>query len=167
MYDASLSNHSRYYRMVIGGLIVGVLLFWVAMTERLIGTWKNPETLWTRAIEIQPMGRAYYLRADYYLQAGRYTEAAADLSASITMGIKAGFPELFNLHALRGDALSKAGRFQEAVQEFTEAIALYPYPGYYYHRGKALQALGRQREAETDFLRAGPETGPIEWRKKL
>jgi tetratricopeptide (TPR) repeat protein len=85
---------------------------------------------------------------------------------SIDMGRKAGFPEIFNLHALRGDALNKAGRYQEALEEFTSAIDLYPYPGYFYHRGLALKGLGRMKEAEADFQRAGNLRGPIEWRKK-
>jgi tetratricopeptide (TPR) repeat protein len=98
---------------------------------------------------------------------GRYIEAADDLLMFINLVKKADFPEMFNLHALRGDALSKAGRYQEAVQEFTDAISLYPYPNYFYHRGVALGALGKEKEAEMDFLRAGTATGPIEWRKKL
>jgi tetratricopeptide (TPR) repeat protein len=143
-----------------------VLLVYAATTERLIGSWKNSEALWSRVIAIQPIGRAYYLRADYYLQKGRYPEAAEDLRTSIDMGEKAGFPEVFNLHALRGDALGKAGRYQEAVQEFSAAISLYPHPRYYFHRGMALKALGRMEESEPDLMRAGKETGPIEWLKK-
>jgi tetratricopeptide (TPR) repeat protein len=162
-YRKGLKTNTRHARILLIGVIVAVLLFNVFMTERLVGSWRNTETLWTRAITIQPVGRAYYLRADYYLQTGKYDDAAADLQISIEMGKKAGFPQLFNLHALRGDALNKAGRYQEAFREFSEAIILYPYSNYYYHRGQALNALGNKQDAEADLLRAGDATGPITW----
>lgn len=157
----------RFPRALLAGLVATPLLVCSAITQRHLAAWKNPETLWSRAIAIRPVGRAYYLRADYFLQKGRFLEAADDLQMSIDLGKKTGFQELFNLHALRGDALSKLGRHLEAVQEFTEAISLYAYPNYFYHRGLALVALGKGQEAEADFIRAGTATGPIEWRSHL
>ncbi len=133
------------------------------MTVKLIGSWKNSATLWSRNIDIQPSGRAFYFRGDYYLQKGKYVAAAEDLSVSIRMGQEAGFPGLFNLHALRGEALSKAGHYQEAVKEFTSAILLNPFPNYFHHRGLALKALGNLKASEEDFKQAGTETGPIKW----
>jgi hypothetical protein len=49
------------------------------------------------------------------------------------------------------------------VQDFTAAIAIYPHPVYYYHRGMALQQLGRAAAASEDFARASGMTGPLEW----
>ncbi len=86
------------------------------------------------------------------------------MSVSIRTGKEAGFPGEFNLHALRGDALSKAGRYEEATDEFSWAIHMNPLPNYFYHRGVALQALGKSKEAVEDFRWAGRNTGPIEWR---
>lgn len=149
-------------RLIIStAVLVPVLLG--AVSVYLIGAWKNPETLWSRVITIQPVGRAYYHRADYRLQTGMYLEAAEDLSVSIRMGREAGFPGVFNLHALRGDALSRAGDYGGAVQEFSEAIVLNPLPNYFYHRGRALEALGRKNEAAEDFAKAGNDTAPIQW----
>jgi hypothetical protein len=165
LYDRAGKSAMSLLRTLLAILAGVSLQVCVTITEIHLAAWKNPETLWTRAIEIKPVGRAYYLRADYFLAKGRYLEAATDLQASFNMGKKAGFPEAFNLIALRGDALSKAGHYDEAVKDFTEAIALFPAPNYFYHRGLAQEAQGNLKEAQADFLRAGDSRGSIEWRK--
>jgi len=152
---------SKHARLLVVSVAVALLVSCTVLTEILITSWRNPETLWSRVIELRPIGRAYYYRAEYYLQKGRYLAAADDLKISIQMGKSAGFPGVFNLQALRGDALNKAGRYEDAVEEFTAAIQVNPQPTYFYHRGVALQALGRGTEAEKDFLRADGENGPI------
>ncbi len=161
---ASIYRYQGLARYGIIGFSILLTLLYASVTVQLTGVWKNSETLWSRVIAVQPAGRAYYLRADYRQQTGRYLEAAEDLAISIQMGREAGFPGVFNLHALRGDALSRAGRYLDAVAEFSEAIRLNPDDTYFYHRGVALGALGRSTEAEKDFKRAGDATGPIVWR---
>jgi len=159
----ALDANKRSLRNLVVLLVAALLVFYGAMTERLIASWNNSETLWTRLIEIRPIGRAYYFRADYYLETGRYGAAAADLLVSIRIAERAGNPEVFNLYVLRGSALFKAGRHEEAVRDFSTAIEMNPQPNYFYHRGLALKAQGKANEAEEDFMRAGPATGPIEW----
>jgi protein O-mannosyl-transferase len=154
---------ARFTQKIFIGLIAALLLFHGVMTEKLIGAWKNSETLWSRSIDIQPLGRAFYYRADYYMRTGNFISAAEDLSVSIRMAKEAGYPGLFNLHALRGDAFSKAGRYEDAVKEFTSAVQLNPLPNYFYHRGAALKSIGSLKEAEYDFNRAGLDNGPIKW----
>ncbi|HEY3307586.1 MAG TPA: tetratricopeptide repeat protein [Desulfuromonadaceae bacterium] len=163
LLKSTISRRRGLPRLLVMSLAVLIPIILGTVSIHLIGAWKNPETLWSRVIAIQPVGRAYYHRADYRLQTGRYLEAAEDLSVSIRMGLEAGFPGVFNLHALRGDALSRAGDYGEAVRELSEAIGLNPYPNYFYHRGRALDALGKKKEAAEDFLRAGNDTGPIQW----
>jgi hypothetical protein len=165
LYSRITITGVRWSRNLFIGAILLLLLTYGAVTVRLINTWKNPETLWSRVIAIQPIGRAFYLRADYYAQKGRFEEAAADLQTSIQMGQAAGFSGMYNLHALRGYALGKAGRYKESAEEFTRAILLKPHPSYYYHRGHALQILGRISESQEDFAKANGDTGPIEWQK--
>ncbi len=163
LYRKSASIPARFARNIFICLVAVLLLFYGTTTVKLIGSWKNSATLWSRSIDIQPSGRAFYFRGDYYLQKGKYLAAAEDLSVSIRMGQEAGFPGLFNLHALRGDALSKARHYEEAVKEFTSAIQLNPFPNYFYHRWLALKALGNLKASEEDFKQAGTETGPITW----
>lgn len=160
-YQFVSSANFQFARAIAVGMVLFILVFYVAMTEIQISAWKTPETLWTRVIELQPAGRAYYYRADYYMTIGKYSEAAEDLRISIQMAKSAGYPDIFNLQALRGDSLNKIGQYKEAVDEFTAAINSYPHPTYYFHRGRALEALGMVPEAAEDFKRAGDETGPI------
>lgn len=160
-YRWASPDRYRHARTFISVMLVFIVVFYIGMTERLIASWKNPETLWTRVIKLRPAGRAYYYRADYYMTIGKYVEAAEDLRISIQMANSAGYPDVFNLHALRGDALNKIGQHKEAVGEFTEAINSYPHPTYYFHRGRAFEKLGMMLEAAEDFKKAGDETGPI------
>ncbi len=141
-----------------------LLIFYAIITYRLIGTWQNSETLWTRQILIQPVGRAYQLRGFHYLEKGRNLEAADDLLKAIKIARDIGFPGIYNAHAMRGAALNRLGRYEEAVQEFNAAIRLNPQPNYYYHRGLALRALGMKKEADDDFILAGEDTGELGWR---
>lgn len=141
-----------------------MLLFFGITTHRLIATWQNSETLWSRQISILPVGRAYSMRADYYMDNAKYLEAAEDFLKAINIANEVGFPGVHNLYALRGNALSKAGYYRDAVQAFSTAIRLNYQPNYFYHRGLALKALGKSREAEEDFVRAGNDTGELIWR---
>jgi hypothetical protein len=151
------------YLMVI--LVVGGGIAYGVTTYQLIGAWRDSETLWTRLIEVQPVGRAYYYRGEHYLKKGNYAAAVNDLQTSIRMAEEAGNPEVLNLYALRGFALYKSGRLAEAVQDYSAAISRYPVPNFFYHRGVALQAMGRRAEADEDFRRAGGASGPVEWHR--
>lgn len=162
-----LSMSRGSLRMLLYSVSLMIVLTCAVLSFRLAGAWQNAETLWTRVIEQQPAGRAFYLRAEYRMRNGRYLDAAEDLAVSIRMGESAGYPGVFYLHALRGDALSKAQRYESAVKEFSEAIRLKPYSMFLYHRGVALKALGRQSEAEDDFRQAGGENWPLDWRNLL
>lgn len=164
IYEKYTQSSLRQIRFPVIGFTTLLLLFYTVITYRLIGTWQNSETLWTRQILIQPVGRAYQMRGLHYLGKRRYLEAADDLRKAINIAHEVGFPGVYNAHAFRGAALSGAGHYKDAVQEFTEAIRLNPQPNYYYHRGLALRALGMTREAEEDFLFAGNDTGAVGWR---
>lgn len=162
-YKKTASAPSRLYRVFVGTSVAALLLFYVVMSERLLGTWRNSETLWTRVIDVRPVGRAYYYRAVYLIEKGRYPEAADDLKISIRMALSAGYPKVYELYVFRGDALRKAGRYEEALDAFSAAIKLNPLPNYFYHRGLAFKGLGKQREAEEDFSVAGGDTGAINY----
>lgn len=145
--------------------ISGLVVITAMLTFRLTSVWRNSDTLWSRQISVLPVGRAYYYRGDYLLRSGEYDRAAEDFSIAERIGVEAGNPEVFNLHALHGDALYKGGRFIEAVDAFTAAINKRPYANYFYHRGLALKSLGRQKEALSDFIAADNDKSPIKWSK--
>jgi len=155
----------RWLRLLLPLLIVSYLLFHAAMSVYLIGSWKDSETLWSRVIEFNPIGRAYYYRAIHYKDVGRYGEAADDFLLAAERAAEAGNPGAFNYFALGGDAALRAGRYDDAVAAFTTAIGMNPKPNYYYHRGRALQFLGRLNEAAEDFRVAGADRGDIEFQE--
>lgn len=50
-----------------------------------------------------------------------------------------------------GDTAIEAGRFDEALRAYSQALAIEPTPALHYNRGRALQALGRSAEALEEF----------------
>jgi protein O-mannosyl-transferase len=163
VYKKITGTEYRYLRYLICFLAATVLIFHVGMTEHLISSWKNSGTLWSRVIKFNPVGRAYNYRALYFMDIGQFSAAADDFLIAAERAVEAGNPEAFNYYALGGDALNRARRYEEAVAAFSTAIMLNPWPNYYYHRGLALQALGRLNEAAEDFRFAGAEKGAIEF----
>ena len=163
VYLAAARVRPALARIVIPALVVALLIGYGAKTLLLISTWKNPGTLWTRQIKVQPLGRAYSYRGKYRYSIGRYNAALRDFDRAIAIARKAGRDDIFNLIAYRGETLRALGLYEEAIENFTAAISMSPYPQYYYLRGCSLKALGRTEDAEKDFLRAGNNTGPIDW----
>jgi protein O-mannosyl-transferase len=150
-------------RRAVTAAVVVLLLFYTGMSVRLIDVWKNTGNLWTRILAVEPVGRAYKERGLYYLQHGEYRAALDDLTTAIGIAEKMGRTDTYNLYAFRGEALASSGRYDEAVRDLTAAIASSPRPLYFFHRGLAWKALGKSREADEDFARAGGETGPLVW----
>jgi len=144
-------------------VLLAAMLLLAVQSFHLIGSWESSESLWTRLIEIRPAGRAFYLRAEHRNRNGNYQGAAEDLAVSLEMGKSVGYPGVHKLHAMRGDVFMKLGRFEDAVTEFTAAINLNPQQNYFYHRGRALRALGRTDRAELDFAMAGEAKEAVAW----
>ncbi|MFA7402492.1 MAG: tetratricopeptide repeat protein [Pelobacteraceae bacterium] len=143
--------------------LVAVTVVFAVATFRQIAVWKSTETVWTRIIEVKPSGRAYKERGMYRLANGNYAAAADDLALSLEFARRADLPEMFNLHAFRGEALRQQQRYGEALDEFTRAIAVCPRREYYFRRGVVLEGLGRKEAALEDFRRAGGVEEPMKW----
>lgn len=78
--------------------------------------------------------------------------AAASSAAGGTAGVFS-LPTAVSLTE-RGLALYNQGRFQEAIDQFTKAIALDPkYKSAWAHRAEAYAKLGRRKEAAEDMRR--------------
>ncbi|OGU17565.1 MAG: hypothetical protein A2076_02145 [Geobacteraceae bacterium GWC2_53_11] len=153
----------KYRQCGIAVLMAGLLVFYAAMTQRVIGFWHDSGAMWSRVIAYQPFDKAYFYRGLYYVDSGNFLAAVDDYSTCLAYALKDGNPEIYNLYAFRGEALIKAGRYEEGVQDFSAAISLFPHRLYYFHRGTALQALGKIREAGEDVARAGQAKGQIYW----
>lgn len=141
-----------------------ILVFYVVVTQNNIGDWKNSNTFWSKVIAHQPFGMAYYYRALYYVDSDKnYLAAVDDYTTCLEMFDEDNNPDVFNLYAFRGEALSKAGRYADAVKDLDFAISLFPHKLYYYHRGIALMELGKIKEGEQDLMRAGKTVGSLRW----
>jgi len=166
LYDkARVRGKGHSLRLLTAGLSFGLLIFYAVMTQRLIDIWKDSDTFWTRQITHQPFDKAYFLRGGYYVSVGKYPAAVDDFTSCLDIILQEKMPQSFivNVLAFRGDALAKGGRYEDAVKDFSAAIAMIPQPVYYYHRGVALKALGKLGDAEGDFKIAGEAKGIIRW----
>jgi hypothetical protein len=147
----------------VTGLCGLLLVFYGVETQRLIVVWQNSGTMWSKVIEHHAFDKAYFFRALYYVDAGDYQKAVDDYSTSLQNALRDGQPDAFNLYAFRAEALLKAGRYAEALADLDAAIASFPHRLYFYHRGLALQGLGRSVEAAEAFRRAGKAKGQMYW----
>lgn len=161
---AALMRKYAVMRQRAVALLLATVLVWHAgISIKLIGSWKDTETVWNRQIGIFPLGRAYNARGHYHLIRERYPEAIRDFSTALDIAARSGQPFVDNILAFRGEAYRLAGDSATAVADFTAAIDLNPLPRYFYHRGLALRQLGMAAEADKDFLQSGGDSGPIVW----
>ncbi len=150
-------------RRVAAASVIVLLLFYAGMTQNMISVWINSGTMWSRVIEYEPFDRAYFYRALYYTDSGSYASAVEDYTSCIIIATSQQLSEIYNLYAFRGEALILAERYEEAVEDFSAAISLFPHKLYYYHRAIALNKMGKQRDAEQDSLLAGRAAGKMHW----
>jgi hypothetical protein len=164
LHRLSVSGRRCGYYLAVC-LTVALLVFHGAVTFQRIGDWKDSGTMWTRIIDNQPFSRAYFLRGLHYVDAGEFQAAIDDYTTCLNVSVKENYPDIFriNIIAHRGEALAGAGRYEEAIRDFTTAIGGVPNPLYFYHRGMALKSLGRTKEAEEDLRRAGGARGQMRW----
>jgi hypothetical protein len=151
------------FRFLFPVSILLIVLLYAGVTVRLIDVWKDTETFWSRIIDIDPIGRAYQERALFRTANGKYAAAVEDFTKAITIADSLDMPPNYNLFAYRAEALRKSGRYEEAVGDFSTAIGFLPHRTYYHLLGLTLQALGRAREAESNFARAGKNPPTLDW----
>lgn len=161
--DFALRQKEIWRRSLIILAPTALLLIFFFITLRLFAVWQSSETYWTRVIDVQPTSISHKERGRYYHSIGRYRAAAEDFTMALNLLPKTLKPYQYNFYAFRGESLRQAGLQEESVKDFSMAISFFPHPVYYYHRGLALQALGRAKEADDDFRQSGTERGPILW----
>lgn len=168
--------------MVIGSvyqrIIVKVRTGWVVLllfpllfvtygylTHQQIDVWKDSGSMWSRVIARQPFDKAYFFRGLYYADSGNYLAAIDDYSKCLAIASQENINEMYraNILAFRGEAFTKAGRYDSAFNDFSAAIEISPRKQFFYYRGLALKGMGRFHEAEDDFLKAVYVYGQMEW----
>jgi len=145
-------------KLLKSGTIVVVCLILAGygfVTLRMIQVWHNTETLWTRVIDLEPMqsGRAYFERGQHYVNAGAFEKSLPDLQISLDIANRKNFKSIHKIYSLRGDAYLGMSRYQESIEDFSQAIRLAPEPKseYYSSRGNAFQKAGKEEEARRDL----------------
>jgi Tfp pilus assembly protein PilF len=112
---------------------VVMLIGWSHLSRRQIEVWRNSETLWTAALRADP--RCAMCRSNFAVtlaDRGELEEAERELRTAIVLRPAFSQPRanlgsvLFEL----GLVSTRAGRHDDAVRYFTEAVMLLPeYPG--------------------------------------
>lgn len=101
------------------------LSIYTVQTSRMIQVWRNSETLETREIKLFPhqVGAAYYSRAKYRNEKGRFAEALADIDEALVIARRKQLPDKFSaIHIARADILRNLGRYTEAFWAAESAI---------------------------------------------
>lgn len=162
-YVKASQTGKRMLKLVLVPLILMLFLLYAGISQRLIDVWSNSEALWTRVIDFEPHVVAYVSRARIHMSNEEYDAAIKDFSAAISTAPGDWKPTIHNLYAFRGEAYRLVHRYGDAVNDFSSAILKNPQPVYFKHRALALKALGQIKESNEDFMRAGTDTGPLDW----
>lgn len=124
-----------------------------ALAEELGNTGSLGRTAYQQAIAyLQSKKPAYDLadQAAQALQQGDYSTADQLLDQAIAIEER---EALF--HSLKGKALEKQGKSQQALAAHNRATALYPKQfSYFLHRAETLQSLGKMTQAQQDLTRS-------------
>ena len=130
-------------------LVYIMLLYTLAsFTSRQILIWKNEETLWTHAINIDRLNyQALNNRADYRLREKLYKKSFEDYTS--VLGI-----DTDNAYALNGRAVTRihVGDLKGAIEDLNSALSILPtYVDALLNRGIAYHNLGNAQLARDDF----------------
>jgi Tfp pilus assembly protein PilF len=149
----------------IGATAVAIIIGLACLTWRQTAYWRNTETLWTRALEIDPNSSfAHYNLARYIARSGRYDEAMRHYREALAIR-----PDDADSHNNLGLLLAANGELEKAVEHFDAAIRVDPnYAKAHFNLGRVFVRQGRVDEAVEQFQRAlGREPGVAEIHENL
>jgi len=128
------------------GVILSVLTF------RYSKQWKNGETLWQHAIEVNPGSRVYHNRASLYRTSGNF-EKAIEL---YTEALKYKDDIIEDaIYTNRGNIYFDAKQYKMAISDYNKSLKIKP--GYYQNyenRGASYLMMGNYDSAMFDLLKA-------------
>ena len=130
------------------GILLTLWFSWLTFQQTKV--WKNGETLWTHAIEVEPISRNYAALGDYYKKNGAPEKALGYFTEAINLK-----PGKYDHWGDRGTTHFNMGNYEAAIQDFQKSLELKP-DAEKVHRnmGSALGAAGRYNEALGYFNKA-------------
>jgi len=118
------------------------------------GYWKNSEKLWTHHLEVTKNNLwAYVLLSSTLSEQGKFEEAVNNYNRMISQQFK--YVKYEIVYNNRGNAYSKLGNRERAIEDYSEAIRLQPdYAEAYYNRGTVYIESGQYQKAVRDYTEA-------------
>jgi protein O-mannosyl-transferase len=117
-----LSRRWPYRRQIVSVVAPAVILIFAGMSRKLAASWRDSETLWTRALAVSPDNDfAHTSLADLLLRQGRLPEAIVHCEAALK--IRPNNAEAHNNLAL---ALSRTGHISDAVAHWRRSLQIHP-----------------------------------------
>jgi protein O-mannosyl-transferase len=117
-----LSQRWPYRRQIVGVAAPAIVLILAFTSHGLTASWRDSETLWTRAIMVAPENDfAHTSLADLLLRQGRLREAILHCEAALR--IRPNNAEAHNNLAL---ALSRTGHISDAVAHWRRSLEIHP-----------------------------------------
>ena len=153
-----LRRSTALTRSATAGAAIALVVLGI-LSVRQTSVWRDPLTLWTHALRLDPDNYVAYTNRGW---ASTDPETAiADYSAAIRIN-----PRYYLAYFNRGNARHQRGDLDGAIDDFNTAIALLPAdPKAYNNRGWAREARGDFTGAAADYERALEVAAP-EWRQR-
>lgn len=148
---ADLCAGRRYYRRVLGGLSVVILVALIFCARLQTSYWRTSETLWTHTLACTSGNYiAHYNLGLLFAKMGRTDEAIAHLQKALNSN-----PCYAEAHNNLGILLAQIGRSDEAVSHFQKALESNPdYAEAHSNLGLMLANMGRTDEAIARYCKA-------------
>ena len=140
----------------MGGIAGAVMMVLAVLTWRQVQIWRDPDTLWSAALKVEPSFVAHLSMGNAFLAQGDNLWAVEHLRQAISFR-----PDLPVAHRNLGLALIGLGRLDEAIEQFqivrqmgiNPAVAENDLAGVLQRQGKLAEAVRHYREA----LRLNPK----------
>jgi tetratricopeptide (TPR) repeat protein len=127
-----LKDNRSYFRSVLIGLLIFILITIPLQTFRQLSVWKNSGTFWTRVLTFFPNETmAHYNRGNYYASIREFDKAIEDYSAVIAVN-----PKDSTALNNRGNMYLLTGQDDKALTDYQKSISLYPAVKNYLNRAE-------------------------------
>jgi len=137
-----VGNPSRLRTAAIASAALLVLSSLSLVTRKQMAIWRDSDTLWSRAIAVEPSFVAHLNLGSSFSSEGDSLGAAQQFRQAIAL-----WPENGAAHNNLGKALLQLRQWAEAAQEFRMAVQLDPTPGAFNSLAHALTREGKIDEA--------------------